>query len=96
MTAFVSAQGSLTATRSLGGPSPRGAEVGYSAPRLVPGQEPRAIVVDEAQELTDAECQMELHRRIDPEPFGKGIEAAVDRYVTMARATQQLVILTSS
>ncbi|MCX4585175.1 RNA polymerase recycling motor ATPase HelR [Streptomyces sp. NBC_01481] len=33
---------------------------------------------------------------IDPEAFGKGIEAAVDRYVAMTRATRQLVILTSS
>ncbi len=33
---------------------------------------------------------------IDPEAFGKGIEEAVDRYVAMTRATQQLVILTSS
>ncbi|WP_326793030.1 AAA family ATPase [Streptomyces sp. NBC_00841] len=33
---------------------------------------------------------------IDPEAFGKGIEGAVDRYVAMTRATQQLVILTSS
>jgi hypothetical protein len=32
---------------------------------------------------------------IDPETFGRGIEGAVDRYVTMTRATQQLVILTS-
>jgi superfamily I DNA/RNA helicase len=33
---------------------------------------------------------------IDPEAFGKRIEGAVDRYVAMTRATQQLVILTSS
>jgi superfamily I DNA/RNA helicase len=33
---------------------------------------------------------------IDPEAFGKGIEGAVDCYVAMTRATQQLVILTSS
>ena len=33
---------------------------------------------------------------IDPEGFGRGIEGAVDRYVAMTRATQQLVILTSS
>jgi superfamily I DNA/RNA helicase len=33
---------------------------------------------------------------IDPEAFGKGIEAAVDRYVAMTRATQQLVIRTTS
>ena len=33
---------------------------------------------------------------IDPESFGEGIEGAVDRYVAMTRATQQLVILTGS
>ena len=33
---------------------------------------------------------------VDPEAFGQGIEGAVDRYVAMTRATQQLVILTSS
>ena len=33
---------------------------------------------------------------VDPEAFGTGIEGAVDRYVAMTRATQQLVILTSS
>ena len=32
---------------------------------------------------------------VDPESFGQGIEGAVDRYVAMTRATQQLVILTS-
>ncbi|WDV56440.1 RNA polymerase recycling motor ATPase HelR [Streptomyces coeruleorubidus] len=33
---------------------------------------------------------------VDPEDFGTGIEGAVDHYVAMTRATQQLVILTSS
>src|SRR5262249_28024566 len=33
---------------------------------------------------------------VDPEAFGTGIEGAVDRYVAMTRATQRLVILTSS
>ncbi|WP_091546903.1 RNA polymerase recycling motor ATPase HelR [Modestobacter sp. DSM 44400] len=33
---------------------------------------------------------------VDPEAFGTGIEGAADRYVAMTRATQQLVILTSS
>jgi DNA helicase IV len=33
---------------------------------------------------------------IDPATFGNGIEGAVDRYVAMTRATQRLVILTSS
>ena len=32
---------------------------------------------------------------VDPETFGTGIEGAVDRYVAMTRATQQLVILTT-
>ena len=32
---------------------------------------------------------------VDPEAFGTGIEGAVDRYVAMTRATQQLVVLTS-
>ncbi|GGZ13241.1 AAA family ATPase [Streptomyces nitrosporeus] len=33
---------------------------------------------------------------VDPENFGTGVEGAVDRYVAMTRATQQLVILTSA
>jgi hypothetical protein len=33
---------------------------------------------------------------VDPEAFGTGVEGAVDRYVAMTRATQQLVILTRS
>ncbi len=33
---------------------------------------------------------------VDPDSFGSGIEGAVDRYVAMTRATQQLVILRSA
>ncbi|MEV0173146.1 RNA polymerase recycling motor ATPase HelR [Streptomyces sp. NPDC050803] len=33
---------------------------------------------------------------VDPEEFGEGVGGAVDRYVAMTRATQQLVILTSA
>jgi hypothetical protein len=33
---------------------------------------------------------------VDPESFGEGVEGAVDRYVAMTRATQQLVVLTTS
>ena len=32
---------------------------------------------------------------VEPDAFGTGIEGAVDRYVAMTRATQQLVILTA-
>jgi DNA helicase IV len=39
--------------------------------------------------------EFDLVMLLDPESFGQGIEGAVDRYVTMTRATQQLVILTS-
>ncbi|MFJ7329087.1 RNA polymerase recycling motor ATPase HelR [Streptomyces cyaneofuscatus] len=31
---------------------------------------------------------------VDPEAFGEGVEGAVDRYVAMTRATQELVLLT--
>jgi hypothetical protein len=33
---------------------------------------------------------------VDPDRFGAGVQGAVDRYVAMTRATQQLVILTSA
>ncbi len=33
---------------------------------------------------------------VDPESFGEGVEGAVDRYVAMTRATQRLVVLTST
>ena len=33
---------------------------------------------------------------VDPDTFGDGVEGAVDRYVAMTRATQRLVVLTSS
>ena len=32
---------------------------------------------------------------VDPETFREGIEATVDRYVAMTRATQELVVLSS-
>ncbi len=33
---------------------------------------------------------------VDPQEFGEAVEGAVDRYVAMTRATQRLVVLTSS
>ena len=47
-----------------------------------------------APELTKG-LEFDLVVLVDPEAFGDGIEGAVDRYVAMTRATQQLVILTS-
>lgn len=46
--------------------------------------------------LTPADAkglEFDLVVLVDPERFGTGIEGAVDRYVAMTRATQQLVIL---
>ncbi len=43
-------------------------------------------------ELTKG-LEFDLVVLVDPEAFGTGIEGAVDRYVAMTRATQQLVIL---
>ncbi len=39
--------------------------------------------------------ELDLVVLTDPDSLGAGIEGAVDRYVAMTRATQQLVILTS-
>ncbi|WBQ05071.1 RNA polymerase recycling motor ATPase HelR [Kribbella sp. CA-293567] len=44
-------------------------------------------------ELTKG-LEFDLVVLIDPDSFGDGIEGAVDRYVAMTRATQQLVVLT--
>jgi hypothetical protein len=46
-------------------------------------------------ELTKG-LEFDLVVLIDPDAFGTGIEGAVDRYVAMTRATQQLVVLTPS
>ncbi|MFE0172195.1 RNA polymerase recycling motor ATPase HelR [Streptomyces sp. NPDC059002] len=46
-------------------------------------------------ELTKG-LEFDLVVLVDPEEFGTGIEGAVDRYVAMTRATQRLVVLTSS
>ncbi|WP_163542782.1 RNA polymerase recycling motor ATPase HelR [Occultella kanbiaonis] len=55
------------------------------------GDRVRALTPELAKGL-----EFDLVVLIDPESFGTGIEGAVDRYVAMTRATQELVILTSS
>ena len=49
-----------------------------------------------ALDVVSCVLEFDLVVLIDPQTFGTGIEGAVDRYVAMTRATQQLVILTSS
>jgi hypothetical protein len=45
-------------------------------------------------ELTKG-LEFDLVVLVDPESFGEGTQGAVDRYVAMTRATQQLVVLTA-
>ncbi len=45
---------------------------------------------------TSKGLEFDLVVLVDPDTFGIGIEGTVDHYVAMTRATQQLVILTSS
>jgi DNA helicase IV len=59
-------------------------------PTFPPAPRVRSLTPELAKGL-----EFDLVVLIDPERFGEGIEAVVDRYVAMTRATQQLVILTS-
>jgi hypothetical protein len=61
--------------------------------------DPRLAATPRVRSLTpelSKGLEFDLVVLVDPEAFGPGIEGAVDRYVAMTRATQQLVILTSS
>ncbi len=61
--------------------------------------DPAFLATSRVQSLTpelSKGLEFDLVVLINPESFGTGIEGAVDRYVAMTRATQQLVILTSS
>jgi hypothetical protein len=60
--------------------------------------DPTFQATDRVRSLTPELCkglEFDLVVLVEPEAFGTGIEAAVDRYVAMTRATQRLVILTS-
>ena len=59
-----------------------------------PGFEPGPRVASLTPELAKG-LEFDLVVLVDPDRFGTGIEGAVDRYVAMTRATQQLVILTT-
>ncbi len=60
-----------------------------------PGFRPTDRVRSLTPELSKG-LEFDLVILVDPQTFGEGIEGAVDRYVAMTRATQQLVILTST
>ena len=57
-----------------------------------PAFRPTARVRSLTPELAKG-LEFDLVVLVDPDAFGTGIEGAVDRYVAMTRATQQLVIL---
>jgi hypothetical protein len=59
-----------------------------------PGSLPATFRVRSLTPELSKGLEFDLVVLIDPESFGDGIEGAVDRYVAMTRATQQLVILT--
>nr|AQQ75069.1 hypothetical protein [uncultured bacterium] len=61
--------------------------------------DPTFTATPRVQSLAPQLCkglEFDLVVLVNPEAFGDGTEAAVDRYVAMTRATQQLAILTSS
>ncbi|GAA3511551.1 RNA polymerase recycling motor ATPase HelR [Georgenia daeguensis] len=60
------------------------------APTLTTRSRVRALTPEHAKGL-----EFDLVVLVDPESFGTGVEGAVDRYVAMTRATQQLVVLTT-
>jgi hypothetical protein len=57
-----------------------------------PAYESRGRVRSLRPELSKG-LEFDLVVLVDPESFGEGVEGAVDRYVAMTRATQQLVVL---
>jgi superfamily I DNA/RNA helicase len=66
---------------------------------IAPAQAGRVGATSRVRSLTpelSKGLEFDLVVLVDPETFGTGIEGAVDRYVAMTRATQQLVILTTS
>jgi DNA helicase IV len=59
-------------------------------PSFESGQRIRSLSPEHVKGL-----EFDLVVLVDPDRFGDGVEGAVDRYVSMTRATQQLAILTS-
>lgn len=64
--------------------------IGGSSSTLVPSERVRILTPQLSKGL-----EFDLVIVVEPESFGSGIERAVDRYVAMTRATQQLIVLSS-
>ena len=86
-----SGRGSGRDPRRPGSPrTPRGSPASSAIRRSRRRPRVRSLTPELAKGL-----EFDLVVLVDPDAFGTGIEGAVDRYVAMTRATQQLVILTS-
>jgi hypothetical protein len=70
--------------------SPEGVACVIGSPTYAARPRVRSLTPELAKGL-----EFDLVVLVDPESFGEGVEGAVDRYVAMTRATQQLVVLTS-
>jgi hypothetical protein len=70
---------------------PEGIACVIGDPSFRPSARVRSLTPELAKGL-----EFDLVVLVDPAKFGDGIEGAVDRYVAMTRATQQLVVLTST
>ncbi|MFE1838379.1 RNA polymerase recycling motor ATPase HelR [Streptomyces sviceus] len=73
------------------GTHPEGIACVIGAPGFEPAPRVRSLTPALSKGL-----EFDLVILVDPQNFGEGVEGAVDRYVAMTRATQRLVILTSS
>jgi hypothetical protein len=69
---------------------PEGTACVIGAPHLRPRDRVRSLTPVLTKGL-----EFDLVVLVDPQELGEGIEGAVDRYVAMTRATEQLVVLTS-
>ncbi|MEU0949310.1 RNA polymerase recycling motor ATPase HelR [Streptomyces canus] len=70
---------------------PEGIACVIGAPDFAPTHRVRSLTPALSKGL-----EFDLVILVDPQNFGEGVEGAVDRYVAMTRATQRLVILTST
>ncbi|MFF9034384.1 RNA polymerase recycling motor ATPase HelR [Streptomyces sp. NPDC014892] len=78
---------------------PDGTACVITAPGSAPRVAPRVPATPRVRVLTpelSKGLEFDLVVLVDPESFGEGIEGAVDHYVAMTRATQRLVILTTT
>jgi DNA helicase IV len=70
--------------------NPEGLACVIGDPSFMPTSRVRSLTPEVSKGL-----EFDLVVLVEPQAFGAGIEGAVDRYVAMTRATQQLVILTT-